>query len=238
MRKSAHPLLSSVLLPPLYRKDPFSWYPCIVVWKGSKHRVLVYERKCENDRPINSTTHLFVLSSTSTGKLSAPPKRDFNPNNLPCTSCYEISCLLEHILILCLSAAVGPRPLRGRQILLFTFPQAASSRLTASLLLALVGWMSPPLHPASVTPFFSFAPSLPCCWTVRLFRTSIIAVKLHQWLSCWQTCGPIKVRLDDQGGGSKREKHSRTSLEKEGGRERKTERDTGITVFPSWPKAE
>lgn len=85
--------------------------------------------------------------------------------------------------------------------------------------------MSPPLPLASVTPVFSFAPSLPCRWTVRLFWTSIIAVKLHQWLSCRQTCRPIKVRLVGQGAESRREKKSKTSLEKEGGREREKDRN-------------
>lgn len=58
-----------------------------------------------------------------------------------------------------------------------------------------------------------------------------MAVKVHQWLSCWQTCRPIKVRLDDQGAGS-RELKGKTEYDKpgrEGERDRNRDGDYSIS---------
>ncbi len=193
--------------------------------------------KSETDRPINSTTHRFVLNSTSTGKLQHLPRGTLIP-----TTFHELPAMKSAASLNTSSSSVYPLLQDwglwegGKYPVLFTFPQAASSllrALTAPLLLTLVGWIAP-LFPRllSLPSFLSFLPS-PVIGQLQHFWTSIMAVKLHQWLSCWQTCHPIKFRFDDQGAGS-RELNGKTECDKPGRegerkKERKRDRDYSIS---------
>lgn len=72
-----HTLLFCLLFsyPHSTEKTPFHGTHALLHERGAN----LYETKCENDRPINSTTHLFVLSSTSTGKLQHLPRGTLIP---------------------------------------------------------------------------------------------------------------------------------------------------------------